>query len=127
MSSLSASSPGSSFASACEADSSSVVITTYDQQGFETVVTEFAGFSTAVKSYNDQGFLITPTAVGESCTATTSPVAELKATESGVSSNGTVSTTTSAVASAYTGAATQKHIARCLCVVCGMLGGIFII
>ncbi|MCJ1436873.1 hypothetical protein MMC27_006255 [Xylographa pallens] len=39
------------------------IVTTYDQQGFLTVVTEPVGWLTASKSYDVQGFLITPTAV----------------------------------------------------------------
>ena len=35
------------------------VVTTYDQQGFPETITQLAGAATAVKSYNEQGFLIT--------------------------------------------------------------------
>ncbi len=34
-------------------------MTSYNQQGFPEVITEPAGYATAVKSYNEQGFLIT--------------------------------------------------------------------
>ena len=57
-------------------------MTTYNQQGFPEIVTQQAGFATAVKSYNEQGFLITnspsvttqasPTALADS--AMSSPV-----------------------------------------------------
>jgi len=39
------------------------IVTTYDQQGFLTIITEPAGWSTASKSYDVQGFLITSAAV----------------------------------------------------------------
>ena len=39
------------------------IVTMYDQQGFLTVVTEPVQWLTASKSYDVQGFLITPTAV----------------------------------------------------------------
>lgn len=36
-------------------------ITTYDQQGFETIITVPAGWETMSKSFDSKGFLITPT------------------------------------------------------------------
>lgn len=37
-------------------------VTTYDQQGFPTVIVVPSGYRTMVKQYDDNGFLITPTA-----------------------------------------------------------------
>ena len=58
------------------------VVTSFNQEGFPEIVTEQAGAATAVKSYNEQGFLITssptittrasPTALAES--AASSPI-----------------------------------------------------
>lgn len=39
------------------------LLTTYNQQGFKTVITVPSGWATMVKSYNEQGFLITPTPI----------------------------------------------------------------
>ena len=57
-------------------------MTSYNEQGFPEIITQQAGFATAVKSYNEQGFLITnspspttqasPTALADS--AASSPV-----------------------------------------------------
>ena len=38
------------------------MVTIFDQQGFPSAVTQPIGAATAAKHYNDQGFLITPSA-----------------------------------------------------------------
>lgn len=65
-------------------------MTTYNQQGFPEVITQPAGAATAVKSYNEQGFLITnspslstratPTALADS--AASSPAVAVGASAS---------------------------------------------
>lgn len=47
------------------------VVTTYNEQGFPVVVTQPAGYASAIKHYNDQGFLVTSGAVLESRSAPT--------------------------------------------------------
>lgn len=58
------------------------IVTSYNQQGFPEIITQQAGAATGVKSYNEQGFLITssptittlasPTALADS--AASSPI-----------------------------------------------------
>lgn len=58
------------------------LVTSYNQQGFPEIITQQAGAATAVKSYNEQGFLVTdsptittrasPTALADS--AASSPI-----------------------------------------------------
>jgi hypothetical protein len=66
----------------------SEIFTSFDQQGFPVVVTQAPGAATAVKHYDDQGFLITtgaalasrasPTALAEN--AVSSPLAAAEST-----------------------------------------------
>ena len=67
----------------------SEVITQYEQQGFLTVVTVPAGYSTMVKSYDSRGFLITPTSM-PACP--TNVVATATAVSDGPSSGAQLST-----------------------------------
>ncbi|OCK80134.1 glycoside hydrolase family 16 protein [Lepidopterella palustris CBS 459.81] len=76
----------------------SEVITTYDQQGFVTVVTVAAGASTLAKSYDWRGFLITdtPSAAAATTPTTLANVLENKPV------NSTITPTSESVAPAHT-------------------------
>ena len=92
------------------------VVTTYNQQGFLTVVTEQAGWSTMSKTYDVQGFLITsgpavtvpsPTTAPPPTSATPS---DTTVTNVGlVAANVVTSSSTSALFTIATGLANSKQ------------------
>lgn len=53
-------------------------MTTFDEQGFPTAVTQQVGGSTAAKHYDDQGFLITTPAAPLDSRSTQAPIAAQK-------------------------------------------------
>ena len=98
------------------------IVTTYNQQGFLTVVTEPAGWSTASKSYDVQGFLIT-----------SAPVVATPSTTSGIALGLALADTTpssslpalSPVAMAAGNSNTQLHGLGLAA--CGILAGVLIL
>ncbi|MCJ1369570.1 hypothetical protein MMC20_000782 [Loxospora ochrophaea] len=104
--------PGSYSAGAPE------VVTQYDQQGFPTVVTEPAGWSTASKSYDQQGFLVT--------TATITPGSPLTPVTAvgNMAADTSPSSSVSVRSATETGAANSMSTVKGLGAVCGILGGL---
>lgn len=110
--------PASSSASAPAAEGF-VVTTAWDQRGFPTVITVAAGAATAPKSYDQQGFLITSSAVAPRSTSL--DAADLKAADSSASAGLKV------VGASKTGAANTKSAVRGFGLACGILGGALIL
>jgi hypothetical protein len=59
------------------------VITTYNQQGFLTTMTVPQGWSTMVKSYDQEGFLIMPGGAASAAAATAAPPVGVKNANTG--------------------------------------------
>ena len=90
----------SQLASSGPVDSGSEIITQYNQQGFPTVVTVPAGWSTIPKSYDSQGFLITPApSVSASVSTPASSVGQKAADTSPMSTSDTIEVVTSGAVS----------------------------
>lgn len=71
-------------------------VTTYNDQGFPVVVTQPAGYATAAKKYNDQGFLITP-----------SPILDTRSTPTASAANGAGSANGETVVAAADGSSSS--------------------
>jgi hypothetical protein len=88
-------------------------VTEYNQQGFPTVVVLPAGWSTMIKSFNSQGFLITPSITAAPSTMITTPSPTVSPTAAGVivAAEDTTTSSTSALVTVSTGAAktNQQH------------------
>ena len=86
------------------------LVTTYNQQGFLTVVTEQAGWSTMSKSYDAQGFLITSGPAVTAPSATSATPSDTTVTNVGlVAANLVTSPSSSALFTIATGAANSKQ------------------
>ncbi|KAI9685734.1 MAG: hypothetical protein M1822_004294 [Bathelium mastoideum] len=111
-------SPSPTAASGPSAPEGNTVVTTYDQQGFPTVATVPVGWSTMSKSYDSQGFLITPSP--SSAAAPTGAAAAAAAESSQSLSQGQS-------VKRETAAAPTKGIARGLGVACAIMGGVLML
>ena len=107
-------------ASSLIAGGGSNVITTYDQQGFLTVVTEPNGWATASKSYDTQGFLITPAPSAPVPSSLTS--AGIGRADAAIAST----STTKAAITKVTGSAGLREVERSFVALCAFLAGILI-
>ena len=96
-----------------------VVTTGWDERGFPTVVTVAAGAATASKTYDQQGFLITSSAVVPRSTSL--DVDNLKAADSSASA------TLKVLGASPTGAASTRGVVKGFGVACGILGGALIL
>ena len=96
-----------------------VTVTQYNQQGFPTVVVEPAGWSTASKSYDVHGFLITPSAIAPTPTTSAGP-AGAGAVAADISPSSSVKVIKAS------GAANNNNIIRGLGMACGLFGGAFV-
>ncbi|MCJ1473414.1 hypothetical protein MMC13_002065 [Lambiella insularis] len=98
------------------------VITQYDQQGFLTVVTEPAWWSTASKSYDVQGYLITPAPAALTASPTSGIVVGQEAADTTPSSSSTALMTVATAA-----AHSNKQLHSLGAAACGILAGALIL
>ncbi|KAI9696165.1 MAG: hypothetical protein M1820_008306 [Bogoriella megaspora] len=114
----------SSSAAASPASSGSETVTSYDEKGFPTTATVPAGWNTAAKSYNDQGFLITPS---PAIAPVESGPADANAQADASGANFAQTSSTSSAIKRETGAAPTMGLARGLGIAAALLGGAMIL